>query len=170
MVFPQLDPSAVNLFLMLLSTATELEEELDRYLSQFGLLQGRWLIMIIIVRSENQTTSPSQIAVESGLTKATVTGLLDALEKEKLVERIKCNKDRRRQHVKLSKKGYEVFNALMPGYYRRVAMLMSTIDEQVRKDSVNVLSEIRSRKKMLGAPLPKRKDPVVHHIHEAGSR
>lgn len=168
--FPQLDPSAVSLFLTLLSTATELETELDRYLSQFGLLQGRWLIMIIVARSEDHTASPSKIALESGLTKATVSGLLDTLEKDGLIERVQCSKDRRRQHVKLSKKGQDTLNMLMPGYYRRVAMLMSTLDEEIRKNSIDALTEIRSRKKILGSSLGKRRDPMVHHIHETGSR
>src|SRR3990167_8470587 len=85
--YPDADVSAVAAFLHLLRVATDLSGALDSCLSQHGLLQGRWWVLILLMREDDRTSAPSTLAEKAGVSRATMTGLLDGLERDGLVER-----------------------------------------------------------------------------------
>src|SRR5689334_14445387 len=79
--YPQADVSAIATFLHLLRVATDLSTTLDECLSRHGLLQGRWWVLILLMREETRTSTPSTLADKSGVARATMTGLIDGLER-----------------------------------------------------------------------------------------
>ena len=130
--YPEADVSGVASFLALLGVATELSQALDGFLARHGLLQGRWWVLILLMREETLESSPSALAAKSGVTRATMTGLLDGLERDGLVQRVFDTADRRRVTVRLTGAGQSALDAVMPDYYRRVRKLMSGLDETQR--------------------------------------
>jgi DNA-binding MarR family transcriptional regulator len=127
--YPEADVSAVASFLTLLRVATELSQALDGFLARHGLLQGRWWVLILLMREEALESSPSALAQKAGVTRATMTGLLDGLERDGLVQRAFDTADRRRLTVRLLPAGQAVLDAVMPDYYARVRALMVGLDE-----------------------------------------
>ena len=93
--YPDADVTAVTGFLTLLRTATELSQALDAFLARHGLLQGRWWVLILLFREETLESSPSVLAEKAGVTRATMTGLIDGLERDGLVQRVFDTADRR---------------------------------------------------------------------------
>jgi DNA-binding MarR family transcriptional regulator len=130
--YPDADVSAVTGFLTLLRTATELSQALDAFLARHGLLQGRWWVLILLFREEALESSPSVLAEKAGVTRATMTGLIDGLERDGLVQRVFDTADRRRTTVRLTPAGQGVLDTVMPDYYRRVRTLMAGLDENQR--------------------------------------
>ena len=94
--YPDADVTAVAGFLQLLSVATDLSIALDTCLSKHGLLQGRWWVLILLMREQTKVSTPSSLADKSGVSRATMTGLLDGLAQNGLVERVFAKEDRRR--------------------------------------------------------------------------
>lgn len=130
--YPQADISAISSFLHLLRVATDLSTALDDCLSRHGLLQGRWWVLILLMREETLVSTPSALADKAGVTRATMTGLIDGLERDGLVARIFDPQDRRRISVKLTQAGQDRLDAVMPDYYSRLRECMSGLNEQQR--------------------------------------
>lgn len=140
--YPEADVTAISSFLHLLRVATDLSIALDACLSEHGLLQGRWWVLILLMREDNKTSTPSLLAEKAGVTRATMTGLLDGLVRDGLVERVFDEEDRRRVSVTLTKKGQAKLDDVMPDYYARLRTCMAAVDEDSREALENTLSKI----------------------------
>ncbi|HIC46929.1 MAG TPA: MarR family transcriptional regulator [Methylophaga aminisulfidivorans] len=127
--YPEVDINAVMQFLHLLGVASELSVGLDNFLRRYDLLQGRWWVLILLMREDSFISSPSKLAEQSGVSRATMTGLLDGLAREGLIQRIVDEKDKRQTQIKLTKKGQQKLDEVMPDYYQRLGQLMSVIDK-----------------------------------------
>lgn len=140
--YPQADVSAIATFLHLLRVATDFSLALDQCLSRHGLLQGRWWVLILLMREENRTSLPSVLAEKAGVTRATMTGLLDGLEREELVQRVFDPYDRRSISIKLTAAGEAKLDAVMPDYYSRLRACMQGLDEASRADLQHMLTQL----------------------------
>lgn len=145
--YPDADISAVSGFLHLLRVATDLSVALDACLSKHQLLQGRWWVLILLMREETKTSTPSILAEKAGVSRATMTGLIDGLEQGGLVERIFTKDDRRSIHIKLTDAGQAKLDAVMPDYYRRVRKCMQALSADKREQLEQLLGLIH-----LGTP------------------
>lgn len=134
--YPNADIVAIWEFVNILRAASNLSEALDKMLAQHGLLQGRWWVLVLLLREDNLSSSPSELADKAGVTKATMTGFIDGLEHEDLVSRLTDRKDRRKLKIKLTAAGRQKLDEVMPIYYTNVTTLMSQLSLQHRQDVV----------------------------------
>lgn len=140
--YPEADVTAVSSFLHLLRVATDLSVALDACLSEHGLLQGRWWVLILLMREDNKTSTPSLLAEKAGVTRATMTGLLDGLARDGLVERIFDDSDRRRVTITLTDAGQAKLDDVMPDYYARLRACMAGVGEKGRQKLEKTLGKI----------------------------
>lgn len=145
--YPDADISAVSGFLHLLRVATDLSIALDACLSKHQLLQGRWWVLILLMREASKTSMPSVLAEKAGVSRATMTGLIDGLEQSGLVERVYTKDDRRSIQIKLTDAGQDKLDEVMPDYYRRVRKCMRALDADKREQLQQLLELIH-----LGTP------------------
>lgn len=130
--YPDADVTAIASFLYLLRIATDLSLALDTCLSKHGLLQGRWWVLILLMREESNAAMPSILAEKVGVSRATMTGLIDGLEQSGLVTRVFAKEDRRSVKIKLTDAGQAKLDIVMPDYYRRLRQCMQGLDEEKR--------------------------------------
>ncbi len=142
--YPDADITAVSGFLNLLKVATDLSVALDACLSRHGLLQGRWWVLILLMREDSKTSTPSVLAEKAGVTRATMTGLIDGLEQSGLVERVDIKNDRRSVLIRLTDAGQAKLDAVMPDYYRRVRQCMQALDAEKRNQLQQILALINA--------------------------
>lgn len=150
--YAEMDVTAVQTFLTLLRVASDVLENLDACLARHDLLQGRWWVLILLMREENLAASPSVLADKAGVTRATMTGLLDSLERTGLIERIPNSDDRRMLNVRLTEKGQQRLDDVMPDYYSRVSKVMEELSEQDRTLLMEMLQKVGRHVDLLGAP------------------
>jgi DNA-binding MarR family transcriptional regulator len=94
-----------------------LEETID--LSDFkDLTQTQLHYLQIIVKMKNPT--PTELARELGLTRPTVTVLVDRLTEKGYIKRVPSDEDRRVLHLHIDKKGKKI-NALREIAHERIA-------------------------------------------------
>ncbi|EGL53052.1 transcriptional regulator [Methylophaga aminisulfidivorans MP] len=141
--YPEVDINAVMQFLHLLGVASELSVGLDKFLSRYDLLQGRWWVLILLMREDTFMSSHSKLAEQAGVSRATMTGLLDGLAREGLIKRIVDEKDKRQTQIKLTKKGQQKLDEVMPDYYQRLGQLMSVIDKEQGQVLMDVLAKLK---------------------------
>ena len=117
--YPNMNPSAIKTCAELLRTGSELLTAFETILGNHGLSQGRFLTLIVMNRNPDEAASPSSLAEKVGVKRATMTGLLDRLERDDLIERRAHQRDRRKIGVRLTPKGRQVLAEMLPDYYRQ---------------------------------------------------
>ena len=146
--YPEADVSAVFSFLSLLRVAADLSAALDACLSRHDLLQGRWWVLILLMREDDLTSTPSELAEKAGVSRATMSGLINGLLRDGLVARQEDSKDRRSYSIMLTAAGQDKLDEVMPDYYQRVKKMMNTIPEQQREDLLKQLILLKEQSKV----------------------
>jgi DNA-binding MarR family transcriptional regulator len=142
--YPDADVTAIASFLHLLRVATDLSLALDACLSKHDLLQGRWWVLILLMREQSLSSTPSILAEKIGVTRATMTGLIDSLEQSGLVKRAFDKADRRSVIIQLTDAGQAKLDIVMPDYYRRLRQCMQGLNEEMREQLQHILGLINS--------------------------
>ena len=141
--YPELDANAVDATLVLLRVASDVFEGLSAHLARQDISQGRFMVMMLLDSAETGVgILPSEIAQQLGVTRATVTGLLDGLEKCGLISRQMHPDDRRAFCIEITPKGRSFLADLLPGHYRRIAGLMAHLDHDEQRQLVALLTKV----------------------------
>jgi len=139
-----IDSEKVIQFLSILRIGTDLIEVLNSFLNQYDLLQGRWWVLILLMREDDLTSTPSDLAAKAGVSKATMNGLINRLLKDGLISRTQCMVDGRSYRVKLNNTGQAKLDEVMPAYYLRVNKLMGSVSEMDRERLVAQLMLLKN--------------------------
>ena len=127
-------------FLILLRVASDALAAVESYLGRHGMSQGRFTVMAVLNREPDAPMCPSDLATKCGVTRATMTGLIDGLERDKLVTRQHHQGDRRMTQVKLTEEGIKFLDAILPDYYKRLAKLMGNLSEAEKMSLEDMLA------------------------------
>jgi len=145
---PTLQPSACDAFLNLLRTGDDVFEVVARFLSGHDISQGRFTVLMLLGMEcndgEDRPATPATLAEMAGVARATMTGLIDTLEKDRLVAREPDASDRRTIHVVLTPEGRAVLDAMLPDYFQCVADILRPLSEPERKQLVRLLQKIQA--------------------------
>ncbi len=117
---------------------TELKKEMVRMdfsLSHFYILSSLF---------KNGVMKAGDIAREIDVTNATLTFLLDKLEGEGLIKRVKDTEDRRVTLVEITGKGREVYSSLIALRRERMRELLENIPEEDIKNIYHFLLRIKA--------------------------
>jgi DNA-binding MarR family transcriptional regulator len=142
--YPDLDVSAVEACIALVRVAGEMITAFGEHFARHGTSQGRFIILVLLNRDPDRSLSPSALADMSSVTRATITGLLDGLESEGLVKRVPTAADRRSHSICLTAKGKRFMNKMLPDHFRRMAGLMSNLNDNERMRLVELLFKVRA--------------------------
>ena len=126
-------------------TGSDLLAAFETVSGQYGLSQGRLLVLIVMNRTPQEALNPSFLAEKLNVTRATMTGLLDSLEKGNFIERVADSRDRRRIGVRLTPAGRQVLEKLLPDYYLNMARLTAGLSENERQTMLSLLSKINQK-------------------------
>src|SRR3954464_3743326 len=143
--YPQIDPRAVEAFLILWRTATDTLSAFESFLGKHGMSQGKFTVLMILNRNPDQGVNPSELADRAGVTRATMTGLLEGLEREKLINRQGDRVDRRRAVVRLTPGAQTMLDGMLPDYFRQLHFLMSDLSEVDKAHLTELLMKINQR-------------------------
>jgi DNA-binding MarR family transcriptional regulator len=143
--YPNMNPSALKTCTELMRTGSDLLAAFETVLGKYGLSQGRFLVLIVMNRTPDKKINPSSLAAKLGVKKATMTGLLDGLEKDNLVERVSDPGDRRKIGVRLTANGRQLLDEMLPDYYRHMAKLTANLSENERQTMISLLGKVNQK-------------------------
>ena len=165
--FPDLDPSAAEAYLHLLRAGDDAFGVSQRNLDAHGISQGRFCVLMLLWRSVHLPATaspgakpcgdgprtPAELAEGANVTRATMTGLIDTLERDSFVKREPDPVDRRMMSVRLTAKAERFLQDFLPGHFRTTAQIMTTLSESERKSLVRLLTKISTQAaEMVGGP------------------
>jgi DNA-binding MarR family transcriptional regulator len=111
--------------------ATELENQFDSFLAPYNLSSGRFTLLYILNDSP-EGIIPSELSHRVGVTQATISGLINSLEKAELVKREMHVKDGRSFVIKLTDKGQSLIRELIPLWVPKVTSFWSQFTAEER--------------------------------------
>jgi DNA-binding MarR family transcriptional regulator len=140
--YPDLDPSAVEAFLHLIRTSNDVAEAFDRVHAGHNISRGRFGVLMLLNHDPGTPASPADLAARANVTRATMTGLVDTLERDGFVKREPAPDDRRMMLVRLTPAGIRFIDKVLPDYLRRIAAVMAGTSVGERRTFVNLLAKI----------------------------
>ena len=149
--FPDLDPSAAEVFLNLLRTGDEVFRVVEAHLARHEITQGGFGVLMALwgncqrAGEREEPLSPAALAERTGVTRATMTGLVDTLQRDGLVSREPDPEDRRMMAVVITSRGERLLRKILPAHFRRMAWLMAPLGEGERKTFVRLLNKVLAR-------------------------
>lgn len=139
-LYPGFDHETLYSHILLRRMATDLEINLDTFFSRYNLSSGRFNLMLLLQHAPNGLM-PSELAQRVGVTQATISGLINSLEKAELVQRNTHEKDGRSFVIVLTNKGRSLCEEILPQYYSRITAFWSPFNQNEK----NTLNEILER-------------------------
>ena len=149
---PELDPSAMEAFLHLLRTSTDVYETIGRMLAGHAISKGRFMVLVLLNRDPDRPVSPADLADGSNVTRATMTGLIDTLERDGFVRRENAPEDRRMMLVRITARGRKFVEGILPEFFRAIAAIMGRLSAGDRRTLVGLMGKIQENLPVVTAP------------------
>ncbi len=135
------DVEGIRLCFQTLSLATAIDRDCAMLLAPHGLSEGRFVLLFLLDAAPDGL-APNILAERAGVTRATVTGLLDGLEREQLIGRHADANDRRALCIRLTRKGKRVARAVFGQHGRWIASLYGNLSAPERKQLAALLEKV----------------------------
>jgi MarR family transcriptional regulator for hemolysin len=127
--------------LQLTRAARAVSQAFERAMAEAGGSAATWQVLLL-VRSQSWEKQ-GQMAQALGITPATLTHHLNALEKQGLVRRWREAENRRAQRVELTDRGTELFDRLREVALAHDARLRAALSEEEAEQLGGVLSRLQ---------------------------
>lgn len=101
----------LRLCFQLLSLSSSIDRDCAARLAPHGLSEGRFIVLFLL-HGAGGTLPPHDLAERAGVTRATISGLLDGLQREGLLQRRPDAEDGRRLQIVLTAPGKRLAEAL----------------------------------------------------------
>ena len=144
--YPEIDADGMEIMRLVKRLSSENEAEFQAALEPYGLSEGRFYVLCCLFAEEiagHGPPSPSEIAEQIGVTRATITGLLDGLERDDYLARHHDSTDRRALTIHITAKGRTLLEAFIPKKCCQVSAQMNTLSGEEKKTLIALLSKIQ---------------------------
>ena len=111
----------------LLKTKDMLEEVHDRFFQSYDLSNTKFNVLVILYKGCTEEMYMSKIGERMLLSNANITGLIDRLEEQSLVKRVRSKEDRRKIVIKITEKGINSVEKVMEDYIKWSKKLMEVL-------------------------------------------
>ncbi|MCP1310208.1 MarR family winged helix-turn-helix transcriptional regulator [Paenibacillus tyrfis] len=135
------DAQAILVATRLLAAGTKLGHASEVHFARFGLSTGRYRVLVELEDNEGEAL-PSQLAENLGVTRATMTGLIDTLERDGLVSRRTSAQDGRQRSVVLTEEGAKKLQAMAPEHFARLEAMVGLLSIEERGVFLDLLGRV----------------------------
>jgi DNA-binding MarR family transcriptional regulator len=140
--YPDSSAKATECAMNLVLTAELLEKQIASLLIPFELSPATGLVLGILADSE-MPVSPNNIADRLIISRASVTSLLDSLEKRKYVKRQPHLSDRRKLLVELTDLGRHVADSFRPIVHQHQKVWLSALNQTEQDQLIGTLQKLQ---------------------------
>lgn len=136
--------------LLFMKVATELENHLDGLLAPYNLSSGRFTLLYLLSDAP-EGLMPSELSNRVGVTQATISGLINSLEKAELVKREMHQRDGRSFVIKITEKGEGLIKEIFPQWAPKVAAFWKQVNDEERVNLTTTLEKLVKTTSMLNS-------------------
>ncbi|MDQ0494116.1 MarR family winged helix-turn-helix transcriptional regulator [Paenibacillus brasilensis] len=124
--------------------ANSIFREMDTDLARLGASQGRVIVLSLLHFHAPHRMTPSELAEKADVTRGTMTGLIDGLERDNMIERVAHESDGRMVAIGLKEAGRELLRTVGPYYTKLIGSCMSEFTAQDHETMKNLLGKMKS--------------------------
>jgi len=140
--FPEMDRRATEVFLNLIRTDSLATTALSRRFRRHGLsLSG--FNALVILRQSAEGVNPHEIADRLLVTRAAVTGILDALEAKAWVRRDRSGADGRMSLIAITPAGKMLLDGLLPEHFAAERAMASALSANEKELLISLLGRLQ---------------------------
>ncbi|WII73186.1 MarR family transcriptional regulator [Bdellovibrio sp. 22V] len=126
------DSWALYANLLFRKVGNDLENHIESLLAPYNLSAGRFTLLYLL-KDSPEGLMPSELSQKVGVTQATISGLINGLEKAELVTREIHQKDGRSFVIKLTDKGDQTLKEIFPKWAPTIAAFWNQFDAQEKE-------------------------------------
>ena len=141
--YPTASAAATECAMNLVLTADLLVKRIAEQIHTFKLTPASGLVLSILADAEG-ALPPNEIADRLIISRATVTGLVDSLERRGYVVRRPHHSDRRMILVEITAKGRQVADAFRPIVHQHQKEWFQTLDAQQQQQLIDALHQLQA--------------------------
>lgn len=142
-IIPEINPAAVIAMLEIKAVSEEIQQSvLDVLLQEHHLSEGKFCALIVLHQHGREGVAPSFLAEKVGVTRATISTMLQRLERENMVVMRPAEQDGRGKLAVLTEKGAAFMEKILPPHYLRVTRLMEKLTEEEQKELIRLLKKM----------------------------
>jgi len=144
--YPEIDLSTIQAISLIQAIGKNMSVMINRDLAGVGLTEAKLYVLAFLFTEElmgNGNPGPSQIADHIGVTRGTVTGLLDGLERDGYLERNHDARDRRALTIQITEKARTFLDEFLPSVTSSFEKVMP-LDEEERHQVIELLGRIET--------------------------
>ena len=140
---PEINPAAVIAMLRIKTVSEEIQDSILDVLQQtYHLSEGKFCALIVLHQRGGDGMAPSELAEKVGVTRATISNMLQRMERDGLVDIRPAEQDGRGKIVKLTQAGCDFMEEILPPHYLRVSKLMEKLTEDEQKKLIMLLEKL----------------------------
>ncbi len=138
------DEIANKVIIELKKTADILEEMHSSFFSKFQISHTKFNVLVILYKNDDKGMMLSEIGEQMLVTKANITGLIDRLEKQGFVERIRDDIDRRKVMAVITEEGKKFTEEIIEEYKEWSKSIMTILNDDEKNNLVSTLVKLQT--------------------------
>ena len=138
----------------LLRAFGSLKKVMEPYFAQFGISRPQWAVLIVLHRSEEQGVAGMRLrdlGERLFIRPPSVTGVVDRLERERLVARSQADDDLRVRRVRLTDEGRAMIERVLAVHAGQVRAMMSGLTVRQQATLARLLDQLDGHLKTFNA-------------------
>lgn len=134
----------LRIWLRLLASSTLIQKRLRHLLrTRFDSTLPRFDVLAQLERAP-EGMSMGDLSSHLMVSAGNITGLVERLKREGLIERVPIASDRRRQHVRLTEKGHAAFNDMTLEHDRWIMEAFAALTKDEKKSLLAILQKLKT--------------------------
>ena len=141
--YPEMDMASVQTCLAFLNATADVLEAFETHFARYGLSMGKFTVLMQLLQAKEEGLTPSDCAQRAGVTRGTITGLLDGLERQGFVKRQAHPVDRRMLKIYLTQQGQQLLWKMLPDHFCRTTGLVANLTDAEKKTLIELLTKLQ---------------------------
>lgn len=141
--YPGADKLATECMVNLIRAGTMVTTAVAPYFRRHGI-SGTGFNLLLVVAGASEPLSPYEIGERLLVTRGTVTGLLDTVEKQGLVRRVPHPDDRRRLAIEVTSEGRDLLDAVCGELFPAQAEMLAGMSAKEKDALVRLLGTVQA--------------------------
>jgi len=143
--YPEFNWPSVEMLLNLVYTYDVVSSHMASKITPHGITKSGLNVLLMLSRSPLKACKQNEISRLMLVSRANITGLVDSLVRQGLVERANDPHDRRVNMVKILPKAEKLLADLLPGYYKHMHEMCLVFTANEKKIFNDLLTRLRKR-------------------------
>lgn len=142
--------TGLHALLTLMRVGNDVQAATATHLQEQGISMARFSVLAQLIRANGYRLTPSELSAKTGVTRATITGLIDGLEGSRWIRRQIHPDDRRSVIIELTEEGVTFLRNILPIHAQYITRMIRDIREEDLVQLERTLAQVQNNIEAMG--------------------